>query len=216
MNKNSQLNKLFKEWRNNVPEYKKQFISDGIINEALYDNAECKILFIEKEANDNSGEDWDFRVEWQNKPKDRFTYRIAEWSYGLFNGFPEYDSIWNKGSAINDVIKQIAFMNVKKSGGPSRSDLDDMVTHANINRQFIEREIQIINPDIIIMGMSWKKLRNAVLPGLDWKMSGYDIEISKWQQIKVLDFYHPSALNGPAASYSLLQNIANSKAFKKL
>jgi hypothetical protein len=52
LTKTEQLNQLFTDWENSIPDYKGKFIRDGIINEELYSNANPKVLFIQKEAND--------------------------------------------------------------------------------------------------------------------------------------------------------------------
>ena len=80
----------------------------------------------------------------------------------------------------------------------------------------IQEVIKIIDPEIIILGTSWKKLRNFILDKHDWSHSGYYVAIGKFNKAKVIDFYHPSSRNAPSAAYSLLQNIINSDPFKSL
>jgi hypothetical protein len=215
--KTEQLNSLFDEWVEKVPEYKNKFIRDGIINEQLYNSASKKILFIAKEPNDPKQEEaWDFREWWNKGLKYAFSYRIAEWSYGLLNNFPEYDEIWNKNNLAHEAIQYIAFMNIKKSGGTGNSEFNNMIEHIKQNISFIHRQIEIIEPEIIITGTSWNELRDELFPNLGWLKSGYDIDISKFKKSKVIDFYHPSSRTPPAASYSLLQNIVGSQAFLAL
>ena len=211
--KTDQLNVLFKEWQKNAPEYN---VWDGVINEDLYKGANTKILFIAKEPNNPEQTAGDFREWWKNDIKYAFSYRIAEWSYGILNDFPEYDEIWkNKGTA-HSTIQQIAFMNIKKVGGGGNANFDQLMDHAKKNTDYIQQEIGIIDPEIIILGNFWKGLRSVLFPNLEWKNSGYDRAIAKYQKSKIINFYHPSSRNAPSASYSLLQNIIRSKAFKKL
>lgn len=215
-NKTEQLNQLFEKWEMAVPEYKGKFVRDGIINEQLYKTASPKILFIMKEPNDPKQETWDFRDWWKDEIKYAFTYRIAEWSYGILNNFPEYDEIWSKKNAAQDAIQNIAFMNIKKSGGIGNSESKIMTQHLKINFEFLHKQIGIIDPEIIIIGLSWNELRDGLFPQIKWYDSGYDIKIGKFNNSKVIDFYHPSSRTGPAASYSLLQNIVTSDKFKSL
>jgi len=214
--KTDQLNQLFKNWELAVPEYQGKFVRDGIINEKLYLTASLKILFITKEPNNPEQKPGDFRDWWKDEIKYAFSYRIAEWSYGLLNNFPKYDEIWSNNDIALNAIQHIAFMNIKKSGGAGNSELNNMIEHIKQNISFIHRQIEIIEPEIIITGTSWNELRNTLFPNLGWLKSGYDIDIAKFKQSKVVDFYHPSSRTPPAASYSLLQNIVGSEAFKEL
>jgi hypothetical protein len=107
-------------------------------------------------------------------------------------------------------------MNVKKSGGIGNSNRKIMMQHLSINFEFLHKQIGIINPEIIIIGLSWNELRDGLFPQIKWNQSGYDIEIGKINNSKVIDFYHPSSRTAPAASYCLLQNIVSSDKFKSL
>ncbi|MBA7541762.1 hypothetical protein ES705_34078 [subsurface metagenome] len=107
-------------------------------------------------------------------------------------------------------------MNVKKSGGGGNSNNAVMKVYAKRDFEFIHQEIVIIEPQIIITGLSWGSLRKVVFPNIKWQSSGYEIDIGKYKQAKVIDFYHPSSRNAPAASYSLLQNVIESQEFQRL
>lgn len=214
-NKTEQLNLLFDEWEQTVFEYKDKFVRDGINNEQLYDNASPKILFITKEPNNPKQEAGDFREWWKDGIASTFSHRLAEWSYGLLNNFPEFDEIRKDKQPLNS-IQQVAFMNIKKSGGSGNAEYQRMIDHVKFNFDFLHRQIEIISPDIIITGTSWNELRDGLFPNVEWKSSGYDIEIGKFKNVKVIDFYHPSSRTPPAASYSLLQNIILSDKFKLL
>jgi hypothetical protein len=216
LTKTQQLNQLFDEWENTISEYKGKFVRDGIINEKLYSLTSPKILFITKEPNNPKQEANDFREWWINEIAYSFSYRIAEWSYGLINNFPQYDEIWKTKDSAHKAIQHIAFMNIKKLGGGGNSEYNRMMNHLKMNFKFIHRQIKIILPDIIIIGVTWPELRNALFPDIKWQNSGYAIAIGRYNNAKVIDFYHPSSRNAPSASYSLLQNIVNSENFKSV
>lgn len=214
--KTEQLNQLFDEWEQKVDDYKGKFVRDGIVDEQIFLTATPKILFIAKEPNNPDQKPGDFRDWWKDEIAYTFSYRLAEWSYGLLNNFPQYDDIWtNKGSA-HKAIKHIAFMNIKKNGGTGNSEYNRMMEHLTNNFDLLHRQIEIISPDIIITGTSRKELRNGLFPQTVWKNSGYDIAIGRHNNAKVIDFYHPSSRTAPAAAYSLLQNIILSDKFKQL
>ncbi|MFD2100125.1 hypothetical protein [Flagellimonas iocasae] len=216
MSKTEQLNNLFDEWQLKIPEYRGKFIMDGINNEDLYSKAKTKVLFLTKEPNNPNQEAGDFREWWKEGLKYTFSHRLAEWSYGILNDFPEYEKIWIDKDDYNNAIFSIAFMNVKKVGGKGRSNYSEMEEHLLLNKDLLLRQIEIIQPNIIIMGLSWKKMRNLLFNNVKWQNSGYNVSIGKYNNAKIIDFYHPSARNAAAASYSLLQNVIQSKAFQKL
>ncbi len=216
LHKTHQLNQLFDEWEQTVTDYQGKFVQDGVINEELYQTVTPKILFIAKEPNNPKQKAGDFREWWKNEISYSFSYRLAEWSYGLLNNFPQYDDIWIKKGSAHKAIQHVAFMNIKKNGGTGNSEYNRMMEHLKMNFEFLHRQIEIISPDIIVTGTSWKELRNGLFPKVEWQNSGYDIAIGRYNNAKVIDFYHPSSRTAPAAAYSLLQNIVLSNKFKLL
>lgn len=210
------LNKLFNAWEKEYPIG--TFCRDGIINESYFTEAKKKILFITKEPNDPSQSQWDFREVYNREISPYpFCYRITEWSYGILNEFKQpIEDVWKNKDHAHLCLKSIAMMNIKKSGGKGYSNINDMLEYSMRDIDFIREEIKIIDPEIIILGTSWKKLRNFLLDKKDWSHSGYYVAIGRYDKAKVIDFYHPSSRNAPSAAYSLLQNIIKSAAFKKL
>jgi len=214
------LYQLFEDWKTDPNAPMTDFYKDGIINEPLFESCAngSKLLVVAKEPNarnhDQSG-DKSFITEWDNKrAKYPFARRIGEWAYGILNNFPPYDGISDEHRF--ECLRRISFMNVKKSGGlgASPKDIYDLVLQ---KRRFIVREIEIIDPEIIILGLSFDaRLLNEIFGRLDWKESGYSIFVAKYREAKVIDFYHPSSRNVAAASYSLLQNVFRSDVFNNL
>ncbi|NAY91385.1 hypothetical protein GTQ34_05585 [Muricauda sp. JGD-17] len=216
MTRTEQLNLLFENWEAEIPEYKGKFIKDGINNEDLYTNAKTKMLFLTKEPNNPKQEAGDFRKWWKEGLKYTFSHRLAEWSYGILNDFPEYEQTWHDKEGFSSAIFYVAFMNIKKIGGKGLSNYAEMERHLLQNKDRLLRQIEIIEPDVIITGLTWKKLRNQLFDKVIWKHSGYNIAIGRYQNTKIIDFYHPSARNAAAASYSLLENVMKSSSFKQL
>lgn len=218
MNKTKQLNILFAEWENNTKEYNKKFVKDGIIDEILYEKTSPKILFITKEPNDPLQTSWDFRELWKSEFSHSFTYRIAEWGGGITSDFKlTFDDLWDDLKNLHSMLHKIAFMNIKKIGGNGSSELNELLYHYKLSKEYIVKEIEIINPEIIILGLSfWKEITKNLFDNCDWEKSGYGIEITKWNNSKVVNFYHPSVHVAPAASYCLLKNIYQSEKFNNL
>ena len=219
--KNQQLNTLFDNWSENYGA-SENFVKDGIIDEERFQNATHKILFITKEPNDPKNEATDYREWWNEELYYSFSYRIAEWAYGILNDFPVYDEIWPKvngkynGEKAMEAIQSIAFMNVKKSGGKGSSEEKTINRYIKRDYEFIHEQISVIDPEIIVISMSKDSTVNLLFPEMDWKESGYGTGIGRYENSKVIDFYHPSARSGVAAPYCLLQNIVQSKVFRDL
>lgn len=214
MTKTEQLNKLFQQWKKEIPGNKGCFISDGIINEHEYNNAKTKILFLTKEPNSPNKEEWDFRQVWNEQVRYIFASRISEWTYGLLDGFKPYSTI--KYEEKLAAIKKIALMNIKKVGGGGSSNEIEILAHLKTNMALLNRQIEIINPELIILGVSWDSIKSNLIKNTKWEDSGYNVDLCNWNGKKVIDFYHPSSRIVPAASYSLLQNIINTEVFKNL
>lgn len=222
MTKTAELDRLFKEWEQNIPEYQRKFVSDGIINEELYNKANKKILFIAKDPDDpDQKESWDFRELWNQEFKNTFTHRLAEWAYGVLNDFPDYKTVCNDRPKLICALQSIAFMNVKKIGGRSEADRNEIFEHTKRNKNFLLNEIEIIKPEIVILCLSWWQdtidflfdsiLWNEPVEPFNYKAFG------KWNNSKIISFYHSSQYTYSAAFlYSVLQKIIESRNFIEL
>ncbi len=231
-NKNLHLNKLFEEWKTTSSH--QNFFEDGIIDEGEFGKSSPKILFLTKEPNYppeevKTEEKHDYRSWWSDEDGlyDRFTYRVAEWAHGILNGFPEYDVIWPvmgngkyDSSVALKALASIAFMNIKKSGGAGSSEETGLNEYLEVHKNLILKQIEIIQPDIIVQGLTWGSTVKSLYGELDWRPTGYTIEVARFQyrgiNAKVIDFYHPSARSSAAALYCLLEKVCASNAFKEL
>jgi len=216
MQKTAQNDLLHAKWEASNPLYVGKFIRDGIINEELYDSSPERILFIMKEPNNPTQQAGDFREWFKIEQTHSFTFRLMEWSYGILNDFPPYDEVWKDRTKLNQALFAVAFMNLKKTGGKGKSDWYEMTRHLREDKLFILEQIKIIEPTVIITGFSWKELRDGLFEGVKWTKSGYDIEVGDFNGVPVIDFYHPSSRNAPAAAYSLLENVFRSSAVQSL
>jgi hypothetical protein len=219
MSKAEELRILFREWKEkyfpNSP-----FYEDGIINEELYNQVPegKRILFIAKEPNatkDDGKYHQSFIEEWNTgKPEYPFACRIAEWAYGIKHDFPVFECI---PTPKYEHLKEIAFMNVKKSGGLGSANSKSITKVVNEQKEYISKQIAITDPDIIILCLSFDcSLIKKMFSDLELKPTGYNIEIGRHKECRVINFYHPSSRNAPAAAYSLLQNILLSESFAEI
>jgi len=219
MIKTTQISELLGEWKMQFPFEESDFYADGIINEELYMQSPPgkKLLFLTKEPNAINHEknsDRSFVTEWNTMvPEYFFAIRIAEWAYGIHHDFPPFDGIPKNR---HEYLKRIAFMNVKKSGGKGLAINKTIAETTREQLDNIRKEIDIIEPDIIITGLSEEKIRQILWKDIAWKDSGYTCKIGRHENTKIIDFYHPSCRAPAAATYSLLQNIVRSDAFNRI
>ena len=219
MKKTKQLNSLFEKWESSNKDYTGRFIRDGIIDESIFEApGNKKLLIIAKEPNYQDDGSWDFRDWWKTKLQFSFSIRLAEWAYGIENNFPIYSKIQDNQDEQLKAIHKMAFMNIKKIGGNGTSDQDKLMDFAIRDHGFIRKQIEIIEPEIIVLCLSWGKLEDSLFPEIktEWKDCGYDIFVASYKGVKYISFYHPSARNAPAAAYSLLQNVVRSEVFRSL
>ena len=237
MSKTDKLNDLFDRWVEKS-EYKGKFVRDGIIDERVYNKQKSqknpRILFICKEMNDPKQKERDFRVAWNdpNNKKNRFGTRICQWAYGIQNGFPRFGDIRLNDAEKFEIGKTIAFMNLKKVAGGSKAVQSEIQDAANVQRDFIAKEIKIIKPDIIIGGIGFDPyLWEIMFPRIRFhdpkcaviatrsksKAAKQKSKVAKYNSYKIIDYYHPSYqwISGKKL-YEQLRNVFQSKEFQKL
>lgn len=214
MSKNAQLDVLFGAWQKALGAEGKRFIRDGIIHEPSFEAQQPKVLFLGKEPHDKSIEaDWDFREEWPKDPSWKHARQIKRWAYGILNDFPAWELA---ASPIENTLLKVACMNVKKSGGGPSSVQTDIEHHAIHHADLIRRQVEIIDPDIIIGGIRGYGIWATLLgdrPEVTWIE---DIQVFRWGNAKVIDFYHPSNYYPHTMSYALLSRVVGSEKFKAI
>jgi len=170
-----------------------------------------------KEPNNPHKDTGDYRNWWKETIKYIFSIRIGEWSYGILNEFPEYTTFYKSRELKHSAILQIAFMNVKKVGGKGTSNLNTILQYVQKNLYLIKKEIKIIDPQIVILGLSFSgKLRDMIFSEAKWKY-GKGIRFTRFENMRIIDFYHPSARNKTSEElYYLLRDIIQSEEFNNL
>jgi hypothetical protein len=197
MEKNEALDKLFEEWQKNHSAYTNEnFVKDGIINEELWNKAKKKVLFVLKEPNKYPNKyKGDFR-----KFVDSGPWRVVGyWAYGLQN--TDDNTIPSLLEAkVNENWKTAccssAMMNLKKSPGGATANMEDLMQAAKKDSKLIFKEIEIIRPDIVICGSTFKvcnEIRKLIMPFKDFQPIGPDKRCFSFQNAIWIDFYHPSA-----------------------
>lgn len=142
------------------------FVVDGIVDDATYAETTPKILWVLKEMNyENPESDEQLNIATVLKDfadnneiathwKNTFN-RLMYATYGILNGFAKYNETPNRYTSpeMNQVLAQIAFINVNKfMGAGAVTDPNLLQTHFQNNKELLYKQIEYINPDIIIGG----------------------------------------------------------------
>lgn len=196
------INTVFEKW---IEDYKsdgrKSFVKDGIpFPEEYYSNSP-KVLFTLKDPNDlkadyessqldsyrkyaETGED-----DWNNRMK----LRISK-IYKILSNKPDLED--------NKAIRNIAFMNLKKTGGSNWVPDNVVALYASKYRDRIIEQIEVINPDYIVCcGCAIPFVKYVILDlplnkRIRWKKfverKGNYGYFWREKNIVVIDMYHPS------------------------
>ena len=205
----AEMESLFQEWEAaHKQKGYERFIRDGIVSpKDWYGQPTPKICYLLKEARRdvegyNLVEDLQASGPWQMWKK------VAVWTEAIFQAFgdgKEYDQERIQTN-IRQNINRIAVINVKKSNGQSKSDYQELKKYAKEDRVFLRRELDIINPDIIVCGYTSHCLR--VILGDDWKNNKTDMTLfGEWNGKLVIDYYHPASKYPHRVNYYALMSI---------
>ncbi|MGA2226091.1 MAG: hypothetical protein ABSH41_16770 [Syntrophobacteraceae bacterium] len=212
---------LLDTWANMPRHIGKCFIRDGIIDPSRWFRAPRKILFILREAygEPDDTEGWDLREvireEWQG-PKGKVWWTVSYWAYGILTAtphqlppFPSDDVAYN---AAKEALLSTAAINIKKSGGKSSSDWDDLVSYVNEDGEFIRQQVELINPQIAVCGNVWSLIQHL------WQDAQqlYDgVWIANGRVF--IDFWHPANYQFPnqLCYYALSALLQNSGALNR-
>ena len=174
----TQIRSLMEQWKASLPtEEQELFVPDGFF--PYYFSKKPRILFIAKEALKISGLDYletlgecyktEKNVGNKHINQHRFHARILYMAYGILNGEsslaefqakPRADKIGDTFGTKDGV--SFAFMNISKSSndsGKTQANKPLMDASFKNGKDFIKREIEILEPDIIISGnVAWEYL----------------------------------------------------------
>ncbi len=184
--------KLFDEWKAKY----KYFSPDGIVDFYAYKNASLKITFILKETNekeDDGGYDLtEFLRDgavggciWNN---------VSRFSAGIIlkKDFDTVESIDENDR--KQYLSPISVINLKKTPGKATSNYAEIEKFAKDDREFIKKQVDLYDPEIIICGGTGNILIKNIL----------DLDTSSWTYVSkylrylvyddklIVDTYHPA------------------------
>ncbi len=105
-------------------------------------------------------------------------------------------------------LDRIAVVNVKKSNGGSESEYEDLKKYALEDRLEIKRELEIIQPDIIVCGNNLSLLKLVLGEELQ-NDDTWDNMLALWKDTLVLDYYHPAVHYPNRVNYYALMAICD-------
>jgi hypothetical protein len=221
-----QKNILFEEWQQSG-EHKgvKPFNKDGVIDPNIWYSQDLRVLFLLKEAyHKEEYETYDLAEKLcENGPWDSMWRRVAEWGYGLRNTTAEriadYNGIYGASTkSLKEELRRIAIVNVKKSNGKSESSWKDIQNYADADKDFLNRQIDLIDPTVIVCGYTFAHLNDfyceASINKKDKNQYNPD-GFYKYKNIMILDYYHPSDISPAFMTFYALCAIWQNALIKK-
>lgn len=147
---------------------------DGIINIEKYVKSPIKILWILKEVNDTDG--YNQRVAFNDlveqiiKTKSLSNSNRKYWwptmdpiiyiSFQILNDFLRWEDVdyITDNYKMVEVLQQISYINIKKTPGGASSNGAELTNAYNLGKKIIRKQIELINPDVIIGGNTLSNL----------------------------------------------------------
>ena len=191
------MESLFKEWEKKVIGTDgDHFVKDGVICKNGWKEAKTKVLFILKETNDYEGS----ISELINKavtirPKSKLWARptfhnIGRWAYGLMNYPESINDYRNAHKSRKDALLSCSFINLKKTTGGRSVSKEKLEYHAEKYKNELRKQIEIIAPDIIVFGGTFKTVRDQVLEKGELKHVAH--RIHEFDGITCINANHPA------------------------
>lgn len=205
-----ELDILFDEWeKRHLAEGHERFIRDGIVNEDWWMQVQTvpKICFFLKEAR-TTEEKYDLAADLNNRSPWQLWQKVAIWTQSIQAAFTVERSYDNDkiNMKLHDSVKQIAVVNVKKSNGMASSNDEDLWSYVNADKDLLKKELEIVNPDIIVCGYTFSMLA-AVLGDELERYNTEDTMFAFWKDKLIIDYYHPACHYPNRVNYYALMSI---------
>ncbi len=214
-----QEQQLFVKWRKE--RNYAYFMRDGLFCEEEWNKQATKILYVLKEANWENGDTdlCEYLLSEVSSTYWRTWNNIVRWSQAIRVG-GDYPSKVTKADKTK-CLKTIAALNIKKVGGDSQADDEEIRQYGESDAKYIREQIELYQPDLIICcgrgdGKNADILYNYVFFNkTEWQpqIAGHNYFLCKLvsgKQIPVISFRHPQIRGGHKAwrkSYEIMQEI---------
>ena len=193
-------------------------IKDGIVDVDEYLAADLKIMWILKEVNSPDDEDWDMREVLINLKSSCGTKIKEGWAstfnpivyttYGILTNL-YWEDIPNTDVAPNiiDVIKKIAFVNIKKVSGGAVAVNNKLSDFHNKYSYVLKKQIESFIPDVIICGNTLEIIDDFGNQYEYFKDNGMNFYTS--EKHIIVDAFHPNNRNLSQEVYcdTIIRNV---------
>lgn len=191
------------------------FIRDGVVCPEQWFSQKVRPLFLLKEAYGGNA-DWDLIADHllPTHPISKMWNRISLWTRGLLTTtkdtiapFVEDDPVAE--SYGNAYLKQLAVINIKKSGGDKSSDMNIIRAYANFDKDRLKEQLELCDPTVIICGYTASTLDIILEQPVrkDYNQNlAYHISING-HDVLVLDYWHPANQYPDIMNYYGLMSI---------
>ena len=196
MDQKQQLEELFKKWKSKS-NHDDTFIEDGIVNLSAWIKQKPRVLFFLKEAYTDEPTGYDLASALNNAGADfgrsQIWWRVAIWTQAVYDSIippQQYDerTIISKS---DEIIRSISVINIKKSHGQKLSNNADLEKFLADDKAELTKELNIINPDVILCGNTFELLKSAdFFPGICKGKCFSDDYI--WNGKLIISYWHPS------------------------
>ena len=203
------MNKWKKKYQQNGYQ---RFIDDGIVCVEKWENQlSPRVCFFLKEAYTSNENGYNLTEELHNASNPWTMWKkIAIWTQAIHNAFDNKREYNDKDLRANEkeIIDRISVVNVKKSNGQHSSDYDDLKKYAEEDKAEIKKELEIIQPDIIVCGNNFSLLK--IVLGEELKDNDtWNSMIAMWNDTLVIDYYHPAVHYPNRVNYYALMSICD-------
>jgi hypothetical protein len=151
------------------------YVIDGVINPEKYAEANLRLLWVLKEAN-LEGETWSYLKHYRDKEwfskfngSNITLRRIIYTSYGILRAPNDQwsDLPWSNDDKCFDALQELAIMNIKKVPGGNQSNPDTIANAYQENRELLQRQIKVYDPEVVIFGNTMKCVELSDFDGLE-------------------------------------------------
>lgn len=217
-----ELDILMEEWqeyeRNRLGNEFKYFINDGFIDKKAWMNQTgVKICYFLKEAyHDENNDTPEHVLNWiRNCIKDKgpkgMWKKVSTWTQAIKSAELLEIPVYNYKEIDTNCKKrtrEIAFVNIKKSNGLSHSDSEELLKLVEDKQtaEYLKKELEIINPDIIVCGNTFKYLQKILGNELTGENPN-EKYFAFWKDKIIINYYHPSSRTSQIVNFYALSAI---------
>lgn len=197
-----QENELSTRWKSYLHAHNQHFIADGVVNEAEWEAAPRKIVFLLKETNSKDYE-WDEREYLNNYATAGYhtatVGKLAQWVDGavLENKPDDWSRVEGRTASLEAktaLLRKICWVNIKKTPGKGtvvKESYEEYFAHQE-NRDFLREQLELYKPDLIVCCGTFDQLLMLKPTGKE-RITSRGIRVSHFGSVPVLDHYHPGA-----------------------